>query len=90
MTNISSSYFYWNKDTKNFSAEASELPKNFSLRKIYDDACDVGFSMVSTRTGRSVKFRLEKEIKNEGDVLSWEFKCIDQDHKDIGVVIFND
>lgn len=50
-------------------AEASDLP---AFGRVYDDACDVGLTVVSTRTGREVVFVVEHTARdNDGDVIEW-------------------
>jgi len=54
----STDQFIWNKDTRTFSAEASDLHwpvgSLSGLGRVYDDACDVGFTLVSHKTGREI------------------------------------
>lgn len=51
----SSSMFTWDKRTRTLNVDAWELPPNW-LGRIYDDACDQGFGIYSTKTGRIVWF----------------------------------
>ncbi len=53
---VYSKQFDWNPETKTFTSEMSQLGKGFQLERIYPDACDVGFTMISLRTGYDVKF----------------------------------
>lgn len=43
--------------------------------RVYDDACDVGFIIVSERTGSQVLFVLDKEDMNGDDVAGWNYKA---------------
>ncbi len=88
---ISSSSFFYDKSTKTFSADASEL-KQF-LSQLYDDACDAGFVMLSSRTGTRQPYYLDREIKQDNEVMGWEllpalpYKTGAEGTK---VVVFND
>lgn len=75
-----------------FTAESSELPRSFNLGRVYDDACDEGFTIVSERTGRSAVFALEKSIMDPSgeDVLGWEFVCVTPNLRNLKTVIYND
>src|SRR6185436_6321418 len=48
------------------------------LRRIYNDACDVGIAIKSPKTGAMKRFYLEREETREGDILAWHFKPVDQ------------
>lgn len=88
---LSTSRFSYNPETKTFSAEASDLGK-MPMRRVYPDACDLGFDLVSQRTGNSVTVVHNHREERDGDVLWDEF--IPAQHKDRKifnkVVIFND
>lgn len=79
-----------------FTAEASDLKNlsggGFRLGRVYDDACDVGFTMVSHHTGKEVVFRLEhREMDREGDLLWWDFSSVTLPHKGkFTVRVYND
>jgi len=90
---LRSSEFSWNAETKKFSAFASDLKGFGRLGRVYDDACDEGFTMISDRTGREVVFvSAGTEHDREGDVQAWVFvPAVGQrDRPDCLVVIFND
>lgn len=91
-----SSQFQYNKDTRCFSAFASDLPSPF-MGRLYPDACDLGFEMVSVKTRASAKFFLAKEDKDPDlGVFSWTFQPDTEtlrrspNLKGSSVVIFND
>jgi hypothetical protein len=88
LPSIPSSSFEYDKGF--FSAEASELGSSFNIGKIFDDACDVGFSIVSAKTGSKAIFALSGVDTNEGDVLCWNFKCVTKNLEYLEAVIFND
>ncbi len=78
-------------------AEASDL-RYRGWHQIYDDACDVGISIKSSRTGQIVTYYLnEEEMDHSGeDVAGWRFKPIAEDVRRVpacantSVLIIND
>lgn len=84
---ISSSKFTYSKET--FTAEASDL-RNIRLGKVYDDACDLGFTIVSEKTGKHAVFAEHAEIQNGEELGGWEFVCITPGLTHLKAVIFND
>lgn len=57
-----------------FVTEASSLG-DFRLGRVYDDACDVGFTLVSHRTGRKVVVSHVRDIRDgEGDLVASVFE----------------
>jgi hypothetical protein len=85
---ISSSKFHFKKNT--FTAEASEL-RDLKLGRVYDDACDMGFTIVSEKTGKGVVFvQTEDTVDREGDLLSINFVSVTPGLTNLKVVIFND
>lgn len=86
---ISSSSFTFKGES--FSAEASELSRTFRLGRVYDDACDEGFTIISEKTGKGAVFALhEIERDREGDLVSWIFKCVTPGLTHLKAVIYND
>jgi hypothetical protein len=86
---ISSSRFAFKGNT--FSAEASDFGLNFKLGRVYDDAYDEGFSVVSAKTGKIAVFALyNHEEDGEGDLVSWIFRCVTPGLTHLKAVIFND
>jgi hypothetical protein len=74
---ICSTYFAYSAGTKTFATEASDLPQGFDLNRVYDDAIDEGFTIVSKRTGTEVVFRKDRLVKDaEGDIQAWEFSSV--------------
>ena len=74
-----------------FTAEASDLGKNFDLARVYDDACDEGFSIVSVKTRKVAVFALyDHDEDAEGDLCAWNFKCVTPGLTHLKAVIFND
>lgn len=88
---ISTRPFLYDPTTNTFSAEASDL-RGFRLGRIYDDACDIGFTLVSQRTGREIVFALAHEERDrEGDLLFEDFRPVNRNEWGAGTVrVFND
>lgn len=93
-TRISTNQFWYDKETRNFSQEASTLRNYNFLSRLYNDACDTGFVLVSHKTGREVPFYLEYTSKDiEGDIHCWKFlpaEPVPAHLRDVYVKIFND
>jgi hypothetical protein len=88
-TPISSSRFSFKGNT--FSAEASDFGRRFELGRVFDDAADEGFSIVSAKTGKIAVFALyNHEEDGEGDLVSWIFHCVTPGLTHLKAVIFND
>jgi hypothetical protein len=55
-----------------FTAEDSELPR---ASRLYDDACDTGYTLVSHKTGsRRIVSLAHTEKDRDGDVSYWDYK----------------
>jgi hypothetical protein len=91
---ISSKHFTYDKEANAMISDISSLGRGVAFSRLYDDACDEGFVMVSTKTWQGIAFYLDDEIRNiDGDVECWVFKPIKyQEHLVTGmaVIIFND
>jgi len=86
---ISSSKFTYSEGK--FISEASDLGRQFMLGRVYDDACDEGFTIISEKTGNSAVFALHKEnINADNETTDWEFVCVTPGLKFLKAVIFND
>lgn len=60
-----------------FVIEASDLGPDFRLGRVYDDACDVGFTLVSARTGdRRVFTSVGERRDDDGDLLYEDFALV--------------
>jgi hypothetical protein len=69
---ISSRLFDYDKNERCFVAEISDLGPGFEFHRVYDDACDVGLTVISHRSGREVVFAVDEvETDREGDILAW-------------------
>jgi hypothetical protein len=63
---------------KTFIAEISELSHGGvdPLGQLYNDSCDQGFVMISSKTGSEVEFYLhETQRDGEGEIGAWEFRA---------------
>lgn len=57
-----------------FNAEASDLG-NRHLQPLYDDACDVGFAIQSSKTGKTVVYVLvHTEVNADDEICYWEYE----------------
>ena len=98
---IPSSYFHWNREGQTFSQEISSLNGFILFQRIYDDAVDEGFSILSNHTGQIITFYHSKTDYdgNEGDdsdVAGWWFEVVPEHARkypwlaNIKVLIIND
>ena len=90
---ISSDCFSYHKTNKTFYAEASDFfgPRTLVPERVWDDAADLGFSIVNPRTGRHVVFSGEQIVNDpEGDIAYWEYVCVTPMLRDLKCKIFND
>lgn len=72
---------------------ASDLGLRPHMSRVWDDACDEGFWMVSHRSGERRLFVLTKaECNADNEVVAWHFQALKSDcnGRPIRVVIFND
>jgi hypothetical protein len=92
--------FTWSAETRTFSAEASDFTNAAgpTLGRVYDDACDEGFTLISQWTNQRMPLRLREIIREDGDVLGWIYEPVTQGRRTnlhpvlpaFKVVIFND
>ena len=74
---LSTDQFTWVAAANELVAEASDLGDY--VGRLFDDAADVGFNLVSARTGAVVTYSLEHdEYDAEGDLLSTVFAAVDE------------
>lgn len=89
---VSTALFHYDAETKCFSVEDSELQGDGIvelLGRLYDDACDEGFVLVSQRTGKEVPMFLASIDTNDGDIAGWQFKPASPRHS-FSVLVIND
>jgi hypothetical protein len=77
------------------SAEASQLgllPGWPPYCQVYQDAADLGMTLVNTKKGTKCDFVLTEEKFIDGDVISWTFESVNrpQGAEKILVTIYND
>lgn len=73
-------------------AEASELDHGGRvwMSRVWDDACDVGFWMLSARTEQRVLFVYVQDERNEGgELVAQKFESYGHEPK-LTVTVFND
>lgn len=75
---VESKSFSYNPATRAFCAFASDFePAKFAtfFSKAFDDAGDVGFKMISSKTGRAVLFTWSETVRDgDGDIRIWIFE----------------
>jgi hypothetical protein len=85
---ISSSKFAFSRGA--FVAEVSDM-RDLKLGRVYDDAGDMGFTIISEKTGNAVVFaQTEDTLDKEGDLFSINFVAVTPGFTHLKVVIFND
>ncbi len=94
MIRLSSNQFTYHKGA--FVAEVSDLGGHLPADPIYPDACDLGFQMVSEKTGRVATFYFSREHRADGDITHWTYLPTPESIRALGlssevrVEIFND
>jgi hypothetical protein len=84
---VSTRQLTWLPDTRQYVGEASST---HGFGRVYDDACDVGLTLVSATSGRRVVFVIhDVETDADGDVRSWTLIPADRS-VDATVLLFND
>jgi len=93
---IMNSKFHYDREERLFTAEASDLKDHdflsrVFLSRVFNDACDVGFRVVSSKTGREVVFTFSREERNtDSDVTAWHFTSYRAMGGNFKATIFND
>ena len=89
---LNSSEFTWKGNAA--CTEVSSLPKRF-LGRVYDDACDEGFTIVSGKTGKAIRFSMNSHHYIGGDLCWMKFKPTSEavrknpEVKNIVITVFN-
>lgn len=74
-----------------FVGDISDLGPAFRFGQVYDDACDLGMTLISERTGAEVVFALEHtEHPVDGDLLWWVLRGVTKGYKHLTIKLFND
>ena len=68
---VSTKYFYWYPKEGQFRQEISSLGKHFKFDRIYLDACDVGLTLVSEKTGSEATYYVDEEHIENGEITHW-------------------
>lgn len=91
-----SSQFSHDRATNTFTAWAAELG-SYAFKRLYEDAVDIGFEIVSCKTGSVSTFYVEEEHRDDdNDVTHWTMKptaATVRNHPllaDAKVIVFND
>lgn len=89
---VSSQHFHITATPMHWIAEISDFGPGFQFERVYDDACDVGFTMVNKKTGGECVFVLDREERNKDqEILMWHFVSVTPRHKDkCRATVFND
>lgn len=73
-----------------FIGEISQF-NGMEFERVYDDACDVGFSVISAKTGKHAVFAFDKkETDGENELIAFHFVCVTPGLKNLKAVLFND
>lgn len=77
-TPISTSRLTWCPRDREFVTDASLLDhQGLRPSRVYDDACDVGYTLVSHRTGKELVVAHDDTVKNrEGEVVAWVYRPV--------------
>lgn len=78
----SSDMFSW--DGKHGCANASDFGGKPIADRVYDDACDVGFDVVSVNTNKVLLFTYLREERDKGNTLFDDFTS-----GDLTITIYN-
>jgi hypothetical protein len=90
-TQYSSKYFTWsNHYVSTFMTDLPDQGHGIKSR-VFEDACDEGFEVVSTKTGRIVRFIFVTEsLDREGELRGWLFRGWDPEVKNFTLIVYND
>ena len=91
-TRVSSDLFRYQGRERQFVTQISDLGPNFTFGRVYDDAMDVGLTLISARTGDELVFAMVEEQKDaEGDLVAWRLVPADRKKRKLcDMIIFND
>lgn len=70
-----------------------EVSDTNGFGRVYDDACDIGMTLVNLRTGREVVFSVDREDYRDGELVSWTLVPAGRVAgllRDCTVLLFND
>ncbi len=85
----STDYFQWGEESRTFYSDASTLSRGEFMSRLYDDACDEGFRLISARTAvNQIVYLVDAQSNWSGDIIKWTFKPLDKGC-DFSVVVYN-
>ena len=96
---ISSEYFTYDSKDKTFSVWISDTNGKLDWKQLYDDACDIGFSMMSESSGKVATFSLLEAVSTgdaDDEVTHWIFEPTHESVqenpqlKGVKVIVWND
>lgn len=93
---VSTNNFTYTKELRSFTMFCDEASSVLRTSRIYDDACDEGFYLVSEKTGQKILFVGGYPCRNsENEITHWEYTsyCLRENPKDLldlTVKIWND
>ena len=86
MPSVSSEYFLYDRFSKTFTADISELPAEFQ-----NNFFENGFFMESEKTYRVVTFKISSVDENiDDEIAAWNYVCETEGFQDITCTIYND
>lgn len=106
--NAATNRFSYDPNTKNFCAEISDFgslkvhgtsPSEAVFHQIYNDACDEGLVLASSRTGQEIKYYLAEtkySADSDRELQSWELLPCTEDVRrhpscaGTSITVFND
>lgn len=66
--------FFWHGNEG--SQEISTLGRDFRFERVYDDACDVGLTIVDER--EAITFVVVSEDRRDGEIMGWHLESINR------------
>lgn len=87
---ISTSLLTYDKAENLFVAEDSDLPSRPD--RVWLDSCDVGYTLVSHRTGREIVYALNTIVQNrDQEIMYWDYRPAEDRNNALPTLrIFND
>lgn len=74
-TLVGSSHFTHVAAKKVLVTELSDLGRSFSMKPLYDDACDVGLTLINERTGNVTRWYFAQDVVDaDGDLMHIELR----------------
>jgi len=74
---IKSDRFGFNAASRTFHADISDFRGINVMSQLYEDACDQGFILESSKTGRKIPFGfLSYKQDGEGEVQCWTYSAV--------------